>query len=67
MAGGSGSTGVGEGDQPVAGTAGSVAAFLAERAEEGVHFSTLDCYCSGIAHRHRQEGLADPTADFLVR
>lgn len=45
----------------------AIAAFLAERAEAGVHFSTLDCYCSGIAHRHRQEGLADPTADFLVR
>lgn len=45
----------------------AVAAFLAERAEAGVHFSTLDCYCSGIAHHHRQEGLEDPTADFLVR
>lgn len=45
----------------------AIAAFLAERAEAGVHFSTLDCYCSGIAYRHRQEGLADPTADFLVR
>lgn len=45
----------------------AIAAFLAERAEAGVHFSTLDCYCSGIAHRHRQDGLTDPTADFLVR
>lgn len=45
----------------------AIAAFLAERAEAGVHFSMLDCYCSGIAYRHRQEGLADPTADFLVR
>jgi hypothetical protein len=45
----------------------AVAAFLAERAEAGVHFSTLDCYCPGIAHRHRQEGLTDPTADVLVR
>lgn len=34
----------------------AVAAFLAERAEAGAHFSTLDCYCSGIAYRHRQEG-----------
>lgn len=45
----------------------AIAAFLAERAEAGVHFTTLDCYCSGIAYRHRQEGLSDPTADFLVR
>lgn len=44
-----------------------IAAFLADRAEAGVHFTTLDCYCSGIAYRHRREGLADPTADFLVR
>lgn len=29
----------------------AVAAFLAERAEAGVHFSTLDCYCSGIARQ----------------
>ena len=27
----------------------------------------LDGYCSGIAYRHRQEGLSDPTADFLLR
>lgn len=45
----------------------AIAAFLAERAEAGVHFTTLDCYCSGIAYRHCQEGLSDPTADFLVR
>lgn len=45
----------------------AIAAFLTERAEAGVHFATLDCYCSGIAYRHRQEGLSDPTADFLVR
>jgi integrase len=45
----------------------AIAAFLTERAAAGVHFTTLDCYCSGIAYRHRQEGLADPTADFLVR
>jgi hypothetical protein len=38
-----------------------------ESAEAGLHFSTLDCYCSGIAHRHHQEGLTDPTADVLVR
>lgn len=46
----------------------AVGAFFAERADAGVHFSTRYCYsyCSGIAYRHRQEGLADPTADFLV-
>lgn len=57
----------GRGIDPLPAPPEAVAAFLAERAEAGVHFSTLDCYCSGIAHRHRQEGLADPTADFLVR
>jgi len=53
--------------QPLPAPPAAIAAFLTDRAEAGVHFSTLDCYCSGIAHRHRQEGLADPTADFLVR
>lgn len=43
------------------------AAFLAERAEAGLTFGTLDGYCSGIAHRHHQEGLADPTVDVVVR
>jgi integrase len=57
----------GRGIQPLPAPSEAIAAFLAERAEAGVHLSTLDCYCSGIAHRHRQEGLADPTADFLVR
>lgn len=56
----------GRGIQPLPAQPEAVAAFLAERAEAGVHVSTLDCYCSGIAHRHRQEGMADPTADFLV-
>lgn len=57
----------GRGIPPLPAPPEAIAAFLAERAEAGVHFSTLDCYCSGIAHRHRQEGLSDPTADFLVR
>lgn len=30
-------------------------------------FGTLDGYCSGIAHRHHQEGFADPTAEAVVR
>lgn len=45
----------------------ALAAFLAERAEAGLHFSTIDAYCSSIAHRHGQEGLADPTAHPVVR
>ena len=45
----------------------SLAAFLAERAEAGLCFGTLDGACSAIAHRHHQEGLPDPTADVLVR
>jgi len=57
----------GRGLNPLPAPPEAIAAFLTERAEAGVHFTTLDCYCSGIAYRHRQEGLADPTADFLVR
>lgn len=57
----------GRGIQPLPAPPEAIAAFLAERAEAGVHSSTLDCYGSGIAYRHRQDGLADPTADFLVR
>jgi integrase len=45
----------------------ALAAFLTERAEAGLTFGTLDGYCSGIARRHHQEGLPDPTADFVVR
>lgn len=45
----------------------ALAAFLAERAESGLTFGTLDGYCSGIAYRHQQEGFPDPTADVVVR
>jgi len=45
----------------------ALAAFLTERAEAGLTFGTLDGYCSGIAHRHRREGLPDPTSDVVVR
>jgi integrase len=45
----------------------ALAAFLAERAESGLTFGTLDGYCSGIAYRHHQEGLSDPTAHVVVR
>jgi integrase len=44
-----------------------LAAYLTERAAAGLTFGTLDGYCSGIAHRHHQEGLSDPTADVVVR
>jgi hypothetical protein len=44
-----------------------LAAFLAERAESGICFGTIDGYCSAIAHRHHHEGLPDPTADVVVR
>lgn len=57
----------GRGINPMPAPPEAVAAFLAERAEAGVHDCTLDCYCSGTTHRHRQDGLTDPTADFLVR
>ncbi len=57
----------GRGINPLPAPPEAIAAFLTERAEAVVHFTTLDCYCSGIADRHRQEGLSDPTADFLVR
>jgi len=45
----------------------AIAAYLAERAESGLCFGTLDGACSAIAHRHHEEGLADPTADVTVR
>ena len=57
----------GRGIVPLPGPPETLAAFLAERAEAGLHFTTLDCYCSAIAHRHHQEGLPDPTAEVVVR
>jgi integrase len=45
----------------------ALAAYLAERAESGICFGTLDGACSAIAHRHHQEGLPDPTAHVVVR
>ncbi len=44
----------------------ALAAYLAERAESGLCYGTLDGACSAIAHRHHQEGLVDPTADPVV-
>ena len=57
----------GRGIDPLPAPPKALAAFLAERAEAGLTFGTLDGYCSGIAHRHHQEGLADPTANVVVR
>jgi len=57
----------GRGLNPLPAAPEALAAFLAERAEAGLTFGTLDGYCSGIAHRHHQEGLAEPTADVVVR
>lgn len=57
----------GRGIEPLPAPPEALAAFLAERAEAGLHFTTLDAYCSGIAHRHGQEGLPDPTAHPVVR
>lgn len=57
----------GRGISPLPAPPEALAAFLAERAEAGLTFGTLNGYCSGIAHRHHQEGLPDPTADAIVR
>ena len=45
----------------------ALAAYQTDRAEAGLTFGTLDGYRSGIAHRHHQESLSDPTADVVVR
>lgn len=52
----------GERHQPPSGVSGGAGGVLAERAEAGLTFGTLDGYCSGMAHRHHQEGLSDLTA-----
>ena len=44
-----------------------LAADLAERAEAGLSYGTLDLACSAIAYQHHQEGLLDPTADITLR
>lgn len=45
----------------------ALAAFLAERAESGLCYGTLDLACSAIAYQHHQACLADPTTDVTVR
>jgi integrase len=45
----------------------AVAAYLAERAEEGLSYASIDVACCAISYRHRQEGLVDPTTDPTLR
>lgn len=45
----------------------ALAAYITERAEAGLCNGTLDGDSAAIAHRHRQEGLSDPTAAAVVQ
>ena len=45
----------------------ALAAYLAERAEEGLTYASIDVACCAVAYRHRQHGLSDPTTDPTVR
>jgi integrase len=45
----------------------AVCAYLAERAEQGASFSTLEVACSAISHQHRRQGAANPIVDEAVR
>lgn len=45
----------------------ALAAYLAERAETGLTYASIDVACCAIAYRHRQHGLLDPTSDPTVR
>lgn len=52
---------------PLPADSDALAAYLTERAARGLSNGTLDGDCAAIAHRHHQEGLADPTAAAVVR
>jgi hypothetical protein len=39
----------------------ALAAYLAERAEEGLTYASIDVACCAVSYRHRQHGLTDPT------
>ena len=41
-------------------------AYLTERADQGMSYSTITGACSAIGYRHRDQGLADPTAHQVV-
>lgn len=45
----------------------ALAAYLAERAEEGLTYASIDIACCAVSYRHRQHGLSDPTADPTLR
>ena len=45
----------------------ALAAYLAERAEAGLSYGTLDLACSAVAYQHHQAGMPDPTADITLR
>ena len=45
----------------------ALAAYLAERAEAGLSYGTLDLACSAVAYQHNHEGLPDPTTDITLR
>jgi hypothetical protein len=45
----------------------AICAYLAERAEAGLSYGSIDLTCCAIGYRHRHDGLTDPTADPLVR
>ncbi|MDP9443035.1 MAG: hypothetical protein M3P83_01255 [Actinomycetota bacterium] len=46
---------------------GAVAAYLAERAEAGLSYGSIDLACSAIAYQRHQEGVPDPTTDVTLR
>lgn len=45
----------------------ALAAYLAERAEAGLSYGTLDLACSAVAFQHIQQGIVDPTTDITLR
>lgn len=45
----------------------ALAAFLAERAEAGLSYGTIDITCSAVAHHQQEESLPDPPADITLR
>ena len=45
----------------------ALAAYLAERAEEGLTYASIDVACCAVSYRHRQLGLSDPTTDATLR
>jgi integrase len=48
-------------------TAASVCAYLAERAEKGASYSSLEVACAAISYQHRQHGADNPVLHDAVR